>query len=132
MKFIRHTGGPDELNITPLIDIVFILLIFFAVSSTFVRDMQIELERPEAQTSTAASTTALRIYIDREGTLYIDEQIVRPWMLQTTVRNALEQTPGKKVLVIADRKTPSEDLINALDQSKLAGAAEVAVATEPE
>lgn len=132
MKFIRHNAGPDDLNITPLIDIVFILLIFFAVSSTFVRDMQIDLERPEAQTSFDAPSTALRVYIDRDGTYYVDEQIVRPWMLQTTIRRALEHTPGKRVLVVADRRTPSEQLISAVDQSKLAGAAEIAVAAEQE
>jgi biopolymer transport protein ExbD len=44
---------PEELNISPLIDMVFILLIFFAVSTTFVKDLQVELERPNAQTSAA-------------------------------------------------------------------------------
>lgn len=130
MRFIRHRQGPDELNITPLIDIVFILLIFFAVSSTFVRDMRIDLERPDAHTAAPASATAVRLYIDREGAFYMDEQLIRPWMLQTVLREALEDSPGKRVLVVADRLTPSERLIEAVDQSKLAGAVEVAVAAE--
>jgi biopolymer transport protein ExbD len=57
---------PEELNISPLIDMVFILLIFFAVSTTFVKDLQVELERPNAQTSAAASSKSIRI-LHRSG-----------------------------------------------------------------
>lgn len=130
MKFLPRKHEPEDLNISPLIDMVFILLIFFAVSTTFVKDLQVELERPNAQTSAAASSKSVRVYIDRGGAIYVDEQPVNSWMVQSTVRDLLAITATETVLVIADRTTPTELLIEVVDQAKLAGAAEVGVATE--
>jgi biopolymer transport protein ExbD len=130
MKFVPKKHDVEELNISPLIDMVFILLIFFAVSTTFVKDLQVEVERPSAQTSVQASTKSVRVYIDRGGSVYINEQPVNPWMVQSLVRDALAVSTSQTVLVIADRLTPTEKLIEVVDQTKLAGAAEVGVATE--
>jgi len=130
MKLLPRKHEPEDLNISPLIDMVFILLIFFAVSTTFVKDLQVELERPNAQTSAAASSKSVRVYIDRAGSVYVDEQPVNSWMVQSVVRDLLAISASDTVLVIADRLTPTELLIEVVDQAKLAGAAEVGVATE--
>jgi biopolymer transport protein ExbD len=130
MRFLPRKHDPEELNISPLIDMVFILLIFFAVSTTFVKDMQLDLERPSAQSSVIASSKSIRIYIDRDGGTYLDQQPVKPWMLQSLVRDALAVSSSGTVLVIADRLTPTEKLVEVVDQAKLAGASEVGVATE--
>ncbi len=130
MRFIPKKHPVEELNISPLIDMVFILLIFFAVSTTFVKDMQLELERPNAQSSSAASTKSVRVYIDRAGSVYIEEQQVNAWMVQSVVRDALAISSSQTVLIVADRLTPTERLIDVVDQAKLAGASEVGVATE--
>ncbi len=132
MRFVPKKHEPEDLNISPLIDMVFILLIFFAVSTTFVRDMQVELERPNAQSSTTASTKSVRVYIDRGGSVFIDEQPVNPWMIQTVIRDLLAISSSQTVLVIADRLTPTELLIEVVDQARLAGASDVGVATELE
>lgn len=130
MKFLARKHEPEELNISPLIDMVFILLIFFAVSTTFVKDMQLELERPNAQSSSIASSKSVRVYIDQAGGIFVDEQPVNSWMVQSHVRDLLAITTSSTVLVIADRSTPAELLIDIVDQCKLAGADEVGVATE--
>lgn len=130
MKFLPKQQEPEGLDISPLIDVVFILLIFFAVSTTFVKDMQVELERPNAQSSAVSSTKSIRIYVDRSGTIYMDEQTVNPWMVQTLVKDALAVSSSSTVLVVADRLTSTERLIEVVDQATLAGATEVGVATE--
>ncbi len=130
MKFLPKKHEVEELNISPLIDMVFILLIFFAVSTTFVRDLQVNLDRPSAQTSSTASSESVRVYIDAAGTVYVGEQPVNSWMVQTLVRDELSIASSGTVLVIADRSTPTELLIDVVDQAKLAGATEVGVATE--
>ncbi len=130
MKFAPKKHEPEDLNISPLIDMVFILLIFFAVSTTFVRDMQVELERPSASSSNTASTKSVRVYIDQAGSVYIDEKPVNPWMVQSIVRDMLSVSSSQTVLVIADKRTPTEQLVNVVDQARLAGASEVGVATE--
>mgnify|MGYP006292422505 CR=1 FL=1 len=102
MKFLPKRHEPEDLNISPLIDMVFILLIFFAVSTTFVKDMQLDLEP------------------------------VKTWMLQSLVRDSLAVSSSQNVLVISDRLVPTEKLVDVVDQCKLAGADEVGVATQLE
>jgi len=133
MKYIRRKEKTsDDVNIAPLIDMVFILLIFFAVSTTFVRDMKLELERPSASSSTRASTKSARVYIDQNGSVFIDEQPVKIWMLQSRVKDLLSVSTSKTVLVIADQNIPAKKLIEVVDQCRLGGASEVGVATEAE
>ncbi len=129
MKFMKTRHEPEDLNISPLIDMVFILLIFFAVSTTFVKDMKLDLERPSAQTSVSASNKSIRVYIDRQGDIFLNEKSVKPWMLQSLIRDSLAISSTRTVLVIADRLTLAENLIDVVDQCKLGGAREVGVAT---
>ena len=130
MKFLPKKHEVEDLNISPLIDMVFILLIFFAVSTTFVRDLQVTLDRPSAQSSSSVSSDSVRVYIDRSGAIFVGEQPVNSWMVQSLVREELSIATSDAVLVIADRLTPTELLIDVVDQAKLAGAGEVGVATE--
>lgn len=114
----------------PLIDMVFLLLVFFAVSTTFAKDMALTLQRPSASSAAPASSKAIRVFIDRGGSVYVSEQPVKPWMVQSRVRDLLAVSTAKKVLVVADRLVPSERLVEVVDQCRLGGAADVAVATE--
>ncbi|NCO18633.1 MAG: biopolymer transporter ExbD, partial [Gammaproteobacteria bacterium] len=89
MKFRERTDTQQQVDISPLIDMVFILLIFFMVSTTFVKDMKLDLNRPAATTASAASTKAIRLYIDNVGEVYLDGQPVRVWVLQSRIRDLL-------------------------------------------
>ncbi|MCZ7581974.1 MAG: biopolymer transporter ExbD [Deltaproteobacteria bacterium] len=120
------------IDISPLIDMVFILLIFFMVSTTFVKDLKLDLERPTANSSERASSKALRVHIAGSGELFVDGQPVRPWMLESRVRDHIKTAANKAVLVVTDRRVASERLIEVVDQCRLAGAADVGVATEKE
>ncbi len=130
MKFLPKKHEVEDLNISPLIDMVFILLIFFAVSTTFVRDLDVALERPSAESAGPTDSDTVRIYIEQGGTIYVGEQAVNSWMVQSLVRDELSVGTSSSVLVIADRRTPTELLIDVVDQARLAGAEEVGVATE--
>lgn len=127
-------GGPEEqgVDISPLIDMVFILLIFFMVTTTFVKDAQVELERPSAASAKPASTKAIRVTLDRRGEVYVDGRPVRAWMLQSTVREQLRAASDRPVLVVTDAGVQAQKLIDVIDQCRLAGARDVAVATEKE
>jgi biopolymer transport protein ExbD len=133
MKFgIKKRSEDAALDISPLIDVVFILLIFFMVTTTFQQDMQLELERPGSSSGSRASTKALRVYIDRGGTVYVDDAPVKLWVLQSRVREYLRDAVGGTVLVVADRATVTEKLIEVIDQCRLGGAADVGVVTDAE
>ena len=128
----RTSSEEDAIDISPLIDVVFILLIFFMVSTTFVKDAQLELQRPSAQSAEAADTKSVRVSIDRTGALYLGEEAIRLWMLQSRVREQLRSTSQSTVLVIADRSTPTELLIDVIDQCRMGGAKDVGVITDKE
>jgi biopolymer transport protein ExbD len=129
----RHRReGEAGIDISPLIDMVFILLIFFMVSTTFVKDMDLDIQRPKASTATVASTKAIRIFIAQDGNTYMDGQPVRVWMIQSRVRDMLSSGSSDSVLVVTDGSVASRRLIEVVDQARLAGATDVGVATELE
>jgi len=132
MRRSRRESAESALDISPLIDMVFILLIFFMVSSNFIKDMDLELQRPGAQSATPASAKALRVFVDRQGEIYVDEHPVKAWMLQSRVRDQIAHGESARVLVVADGQVHADKLIEVVDQCRLAGAEHVGVATELE
>jgi biopolymer transport protein ExbD len=132
MRRLRRAPEDSSIDISPLIDMVFILLIFFMVSTTFVKDMKVDLERPKASSASRASTKAIRVHVDRQGAVYLDGLAVKVWMLQSRVRELLKSGSKRPVLVVTDRLVAAEKLIEVVDQCRLAGAKEVGVASERE
>lgn len=133
MKISRKKRSEDPaIDMSPLIDMVFILLIFFMVSTTFTKDMKLDLERPNASSATAASDKGIKVYIDSANNIHIDGAQVRVWVLQGKVRELLKSGNSKAILVVTDKNVPSERLIEVVDQVKLGGAKEVSVATTAE
>ena len=128
----RTEDSAQTIDISPLIDMVFILLIFFMVSTTFVKDNKIDIERPSAASASRASSKALRVAIDAGANITVDGAPVRPWMVQSRVRELLESSTEKQVLVVTDRRVPADKLVDVVDQCRLAGALEVGVATDKE
>jgi biopolymer transport protein ExbD len=117
---------------SPLIDMVFILLIFFMVSTTFVKDMQIDLERPGASSASAASSKSIRVYIDQQSQVFVDGQPTRIWVLQSKVRELLSSSDQESILVVTDKNVSAQRLVEVVDACRLAGAKDVGVATEGE
>ncbi len=122
----------QEINIAPLIDMVFILLIFFMATTTFIRDAKLDLERPGARSAEPADARAVRVSVGRQGELFVDARPVKPWMLQARVREVLSRQRGQTVLVLADRHLQTGSLVEVVDQCRLAGARDVAFAVERE
>lgn len=132
--FKRREKSATEtaVDLTPMIDMTFILLIFFMVSTTFVKDMKIDLSRPSAQSQAVASTKSVRLYIDRQGETYLDGEPIRPWVIQSRVRDLLRGMTTKSVLVVTDAEVPAQKLVDVVDAARLAGAEDVGVATVAE
>ncbi|MCB9741422.1 MAG: biopolymer transporter ExbD [Alphaproteobacteria bacterium] len=128
----QRKDGDGSIDISPLIDVVFILLIFFMVTTTFVKDMKLDLERPSARSSSRASTKAIRVYVDSGERVYIDELPVKPWMVESRVRELLAGQDEPTVLVVTDRRVPAQTLIEVVDRCRLAGAQNVGVITSQE
>ena len=112
--------------------VVFILLIFFMVTTTFVKDMKLDLNRPSAASASKASSKVVRVYIDNTNEIYIDNQPVKLWAVQSKLRDLLRGNSDKSVLVISDTSIPVERLIDVVDECRMSGAKDVAVSTTKE
>ena len=114
-----------DVNITPLIDVVFLLLIFFMVSTTFERESEIEIMLPEA---TADATTTdefvLQVTVDAEGTFYVNHQRVINTKLETLMKAMKELAGDRKdppIVLSADAKTPHQSVITVMDAARQLG-----------
>lgn len=132
MKFRRNEPSVDNIDVSPLIDMVFILLIFFMVTTTFVKDMKLDLNRPSAVSASMIKDKVIRIYIDQDREVYIDNQPVKVWALQSKLRELLRNTTQKNILVVTDSEIPVATLIDVVDECKMSGAEDVAVSTSKE
>jgi biopolymer transport protein ExbD len=132
MRYKREIEQEGQIDMSPLIDMVFILLIFFMVTTTFVKDMKLDLERPSASSSVAASTKATRVFIDKAGEVYVDNQPVRLYSLQSKLREMLRVSTDKSVLVVTDENVAARLVLEVIDQCKMSGATDVGVATSQE
>ncbi len=117
-------------SVVPLIDVMMVLLIFFIVATSFVQDMSLDLNRPQASTAVSASPEAIRLYLDANGKTYVGGHEVQPWVLQTELGELLDSSGSNRVLVVTDGSVPSQQLVWAVDQARMAGAGQVGVATE--
>ena len=136
---LRQTSSEDEpaVNLTPLIDVVFILLIFFMVSTTFQRESEIKIELPEASSEPVEEKEeALEILIDIEGHYFIDEQqVVNTELetLKTAIKKFLGEQTERPVVIRADRNTPYEAVVRAMDATAQLGLVKMSLATsQPE
>lgn len=132
MRFRPRKQNIDNIDVSPLIDMVFILLIFFMVTTTFVKDMKLDLNRPSAASASKASSKVLRVYIDNTNEIYIDNQPVKLWAVQSKLRDLLRTSDNKSVLVISDTSISVERLIDVVDECRMSGASDVAVSTTKE
>ena len=109
----------ENVDVSPLIDMVFILLIFFMVTTTFVKDMKLDINRPSAASASKADSKVVRVYIDNTSQVYIDNQPVQLWAIQSKLRDLLRTATEKSVLVITDDSIPVETLIDVVDECRM-------------
>ena len=118
-----------EVNISPLIDIVFLLLIFFMVTSVFVEETGIEVQKPSAIHAEDLDKNSILLALTAEGDVYFDGRLVPPNQLRGLVARLLRERT-RPVIVIADENSQSGQLVHVLDECKYAGAEQVSLATE--
>ena len=122
--------GP-EINLAPLIDMVFILLIFFLVTTSFVKETGIEVSRPSAAAAESLSRDSVLIGVSADGSVYMDNQEVGILSVRGRVREYLRRR-DIPVIIVADANTRSQVLMDVIDECKLAGATRVNLAAEKE
>ena len=131
-RFQRFGEPPNEnsseINISPLIDVVFILLIFFIVTTVFVEETGVEVNKPRAASQTDLEKHSILIGVTPAGGVFYGGREVGVTGVRGVVTQLLRQEE-KPVIIQADQDTPTQVTIRVLDEAKLAGAAAVYVST---
>ena len=128
----RRTSDALEINMGPLIDLVFLLLIFFLVTTTFVKETGLEVHRPSAKTAERKEKSTILIGISKEGTIYMENRIIDVRSVRANVEKLLAENPESGVIVVADKKSQTGIAVNVIDQCRLAGAKGVSIAAKVE
>ena len=126
----RRNRSVAELNMAPLIDMVFILLIFFLVTTSFVKETGIDVSRPTAATAISQSKASILIGIDSTNRIYIDHREVDVRAVRANVERALAENPEGAVVVVADKASSTGTAIQVMDGCRMAGAQNVSLAAK--
>ena len=131
-KFLSTQRDDQEatVDITPMLDVVFIMLIFFIVTATFVKESGIDVNRPKAQTAVVKEKANILIAIDAQNRVWIDRREVDIRAVRPNIERLHAENPKGTVVIQADRDSTNEVLVQVMDASRLAGVYEIALAAE--
>ena len=123
-----HTDEESEVNLTPMLDVVFIMLIFFIVTASFVKEAGIDVNRPDAATATPKQRASILIAISKHGEVWIQKRRVDVRAVRANVERLLAENPQGSVVIQADSESENGLFVKVMDQAKLAGAPSIAIA----
>jgi biopolymer transport protein ExbD len=126
----RQSGAVAEINMTPLIDMVFILLIFFIVTTSFVKETGVDVNRPSAKTAVKKELANILVAIKPNGEIWIDKRSVDIRAVRANIERLHAENPEGSVIILADKEAKSGLLIQVMDQARLAGVTNVSIAAE--
>jgi biopolymer transport protein ExbD len=124
----RGKRTSTEINMAPLIDMVFILLIFFLVNTSFVKETGIDVNRPTAASAVVKNRAGILIAIDQSNRIFMDHREIDLRVVRANVERALAENPEGAVVVVADKASTTGVAIQVMDGCRLAGAANVSLA----
>ncbi|MEM9621945.1 MAG: biopolymer transporter ExbD [Pseudomonadota bacterium] len=119
----KRRGGSDEesdINLTPMLDVVFIMLIFFIVTATFIKQAGIDVKRPEALTAEQKPTVAMLIAINPNGEIWIDKKRVDPAAVRAHIEKLHAENPKGGLVIQADKQSTNEKLMAVLSAARAA------------
>lgn len=118
------------IDMTPMLDVVFIMLIFFIVTASFVKESGIDVNRPEAATAVKKDRANILVAISDKGEIWINKRRVDVRAVQANIERLRAENPQGSVVIQADRKSTTETLIKVMDASRAAGVFDVSIAAQ--
>jgi len=120
----------SEVNLTPMLDVVFIMLIFFIVTASFVKESGIDINRPNAATAERKERGNILVAISPNGQIWIDRRQVDVRAVQANIERLHAENPQGAVVIQADRESKNGLLVQVMDAARLAGVKNVSIAAE--
>lgn len=134
-KRVLHAADSDEqdVNLTPMLDVVFILLIFFIVTAQFIKEPGVEIARQDVDNDAPVKPLAILVAIDENSDIYMDKKLVEPNEVEFQIKEFRKDNPKGRLVVQADNDANAETLVNLLETIKKAdGSTVVDVSTRPD
>ena len=126
----QQDQGSAEIDLTPMLDVVFIMLIFFIVTTTFIKETGVEVNRPNASTAVADERGNILIAITENNEIYIDKRLIDLRAVRANVERLKAENPEGSVIIQADQNSKTGLLVETMDQVRLAGVQNVSIAAE--
>ncbi|NIL93688.1 MAG: biopolymer transporter ExbD [Woeseiaceae bacterium] len=120
----------NEINLTPMLDVVFIMLIFFIVTASFIKEAGIQVERPDAPTAERQEDAAILIAISPNDEIWIDRRETDPRAVRGVIERLHAENPKGSIVIQADEESTNEMLVIVMEAAKQAGVTNVAIATD--
>jgi biopolymer transport protein ExbD len=127
---LRAEEEDNEINLTPMLDVVFIMLIFFIVTASFIKEAGIDVIRPEATTADKQEDAAILITISANDEIWIDRRETDPRALRTAIERLHSENPKGSIVIQADEASTNEMLVIVMQAAKQVGVVNVAIATD--
>jgi biopolymer transport protein ExbD len=131
MQLFRARPRTITLNLTPLIDVVLVLIVFFLMTTTFVLSSGIKVELPQGGTAQRTQDNEAIVLIAPDGSLFYQEARVDLQGLRAALGHAQQQRPGMRVVIKADKSVPHGQVVEVMDVAKTVGIERLAIGTTP-
>ena len=128
-KNYGYEEADDDINMTPMLDIVFIMLIFFIVTASFVKESGIDIQRPSAVTSESKEQASIVVAINEVGEIWIDKRAVDVRSVRANIERLRAENPQGSVVIQADKNSTNGLLVQVMDAARQAGVENVSIAT---
>jgi len=127
---VLEESDESEVNVTPMLDVVFIMLIFFIVTASFVKEAGIDVNRPDAATAERKERGNILVAITENGQIWINKRQVDPRAVRANIERMHAENPQGSVVIQADENSRNGLLVQVMDAARLAGVYEVSIAAE--
>ena len=128
-QFVEEEEEKSEVNLTPMLDVVFIMLIFFIVTASFIKEAGIDVNRPDSFTAERQEDAAILIAISEADEIWIDRKPVEPRAVRDAIERLHLENPKGSIVIQADEESTHETLVVVLDAAKAVGVGNVAIAS---
>ena len=127
---LQPDDDEQEINITPMLDVVFIMLIFFIVTATFVKEAGIEVNRPDAATAVKQEKANILVAIGANNDIWIDRRRIDVRSVRPNIERLHAENPQGSVVIQADKESNTDTLIQVMDAARQAGVFNVSIAAQ--
>ena len=127
---VNQENDESTVDITPMLDVVFIMLIFFIVTATFIKEAGIDVDKPEAATAVVQEKASILVAIDANDLVWINRRQVDLRSVRSIIERLHAENPKGTVVIQADRDSRNDTLVNVMDASRRAGVYDIALAAE--